>query len=343
MTYWIVSAGSNGRDYVGAFLDFGMAFIGGESQLAQHARIREGDVLILKRGLREILAAGRVVDRGAGPAGRVPDEPGHPMEFVHDFDGWDLAGYCYVDWHRAEPPMQTAGLRMGTIYPATQREHIALAEQILAGPPHPALKQEPAPPAVVTDQEILEFLIAEGLRPAAADDLTNTLRRIRLLASYYYTKCRWEDIREHETRTFLVVPLLLALGWSEQQLKIEYPAGNGRRIDVVCFTKPFRKAGQDVSVIIETKDFQSGLDYAPAQAMRYAEGFPSCRAVLVTNGYCYKLFERVESGEFSRRPSAYLNLLRPRAAYPLDPSVNGALGVLGRMLPGANGNAPSGS
>lgn len=342
MAYWIVSAGSNGRDYVNAFRDFGMAFIGGESQLAQHARIREGDVLILKRGLREILAAGRVVDRGTGHAGRVPDDPGHPMEFVHDFDGWDLAGYCHVDWRFADPPIPATGLRMGTIYPATQREHFTLADELLTRPPHIPTKPAPAPQAVVTDQEILEFLIAEGLRPGAADDLTNTLRRIRLLASYYHTKCRWEDIREHETRTFLVVPLLLALGWSEQQLKIEYPAGNGGRIDVVCFARPFRRAGQDVSVIIETKDFQSGLDYAPAQAMRYAEGFPSCRAVLVTNGYCYKLFERLDNGEFSRTPSAYLNLLRPRAAYPLDASVKGALGVLGRMLPGANGGGPSG-
>jgi hypothetical protein len=72
-----------------------------------------------------------------------------------------------------------------------------------------------------------------------------------------------------------------------------------------------------------------------ALAMGYAEAFPPCRAVLVTIGYCYKLFGRTVESAFSRTPSAYRNLLRPRANYPWDPAVPGALGVLGRMLPGA--------
>jgi len=41
------------------------------------------------------------------------------------------------------------------------------------------------------------------------------------------------DIREHETRTFLVIPLLLALGWAEQQLKIEMPAAGAESISLV--------------------------------------------------------------------------------------------------------------
>lgn len=335
MTYWIVSAGANGRDYAHAFLDLGMAFVGGADPLEKHATIREGDVLILKRGVREVVAVGTVVDRGDGCTGCAPDTPDDPRDYVHDFDGWDLRGYCHVDWHTPAKPVAVPGLRIGTIYATSQPAHIATANDLLALPSLPARKREPTRQREIDDDEVLEFLIAEGLRPSAADELTDTLRKIRLLARYYFTKCDWAEIREHETRTFLVVPLLLALGWSEQQLKIEYPAGEGRRIDVACFARPFRQRGQELSVIIETKDFQSGLDYAPAQAMSYATNFPSCRGVLVTNGYCYKLYERDSAGQFSKAPSAYLNLLRPRAAYPLDPSVGGALRVLSRMLPGA--------
>src|ERR1019366_999440 len=40
---------------------------------------------------------------------------------------------------------------------------------------------EPPPAEAVTDDEILRFLIGEGLRPSAADDLTDAFRRIRLL------------------------------------------------------------------------------------------------------------------------------------------------------------------
>lgn len=331
MTYWVVSAGALGRDYTKAFLDFGMAFVGGKKPLLAHAQIKPADILLLKRGLSEILAAGRVVDRGAGHAGR------DDKDWLRDFDGWDLTGYCYVDWHVPEAPIKASpsmGLRQGTIYPTNRPELRAIAEQLLTVvPARPPTRPEPIPQRQIGDQEILQFLIAQGLRPSAADELTNTLRRIRLLASYYYHQCGWEDVREHETRTFLVVPLLLALGWSEQQLKIEYPTKSGR-VDIVCFARAYRAKGQDSPVLIETKDFKSGLDYAPAQATGYAAEFPSCRAVLVTNGYCYKLYRRSEAGGFSTTPTAYLNLLRPRENYPLDPSVPGALEVLGRLLPG---------
>ena len=39
----------------------------------------------------------------------------------------------------------------------------------------------------------LPHLAAEGLRPDAAEELTNTFRRIRLLADYYYNYCDWAD------------------------------------------------------------------------------------------------------------------------------------------------------
>ena len=129
--------------------------------------------------------------------------------------------------------------------------------------------------------------------------MTTTLRRIRLLADYYYHNCRWEDVREHEARTFLVVPLLLALGWAEQQLKIELPCGQGR-IDVAGFRRPYRHESKDCMLLIETKDFSSGLDRAGGQAQRYASDFPSCRTLLVSNGYCYKLFAGSERVRVNR-------------------------------------------
>ena len=156
-----------------------------------------------------------------------------------------------------------------------------------------------------------------------------------MLASYYYNLGyeRWSDIREHETRSFLIIPLLLALGWAEQQMKIELSCSAGR-VDVACFSRSYRQKNEECSLIVESKDFASGLDYAPKQAQRYAEAFPSCRVVIVSNGYCYKSYIRSESGNFNTKPSAYLNLLNPRDRYPLEPkTVKGALDVLRWLLP----------
>jgi type I site-specific restriction endonuclease len=179
------------------------------------------------------------------------------------------------------------------------------------------------------------------LRPANAEELTDTLRRIRLLAGYYYRDCDWDDIREHEARTFLIIPFLIALGWSEQQIKIELGVKDGR-IDIAGFRRPYRRDpetrqpnNQDCVLILESKGFSQGLDYAHGQGKEYATQFPKCEVVVASNGYCYKAYRRkTDDTGFEDMPSAYLNLLRPRKSYPLDPGKqNGGLELLSYLMP----------
>lgn len=339
MDYWQIAAGYFGRDYAESFLRFGIAFVGGENQVATLEQVALGDVLVLKRGVTEILAAGRVVERDGQWKGNG-DKP-----WLWDFDGWELPAYCYVEWHKPENPEACNGLARGTIVRSYQEPVRNVADRLLLLPAIPvSAEPQPAEPLTLTDKEILEFLIKQGLRPAAADEVTRAFNHIRLLAHYYYGQVNWEDIREHETRTFLIMPLLLALGWSEQQLKIELPAGSGRRADVACFAKPYRRTNrdgqwlpndEDCVVILESKGYSSGLDYAPEQAKAYAENFPKCHVVVVSNGYCYKTYERLGDGGFNTKtPSAYLNIIRPQRRYPLDPAnVAGGLEVLSHLLP----------
>lgn len=225
--YWQVAAGSDGRDYSDWFIRLGMAFVGGEEQITTMEQVAIGDVIVLKSGLSKVLAAGAVVQRNGVHKGNG-DKP-----WLQDVDGWNLPAYCYVDWHVPKTPAETDGLTRSAIQRLPQEKHQQLAESLLALPPREH-DPEPAQTREVTDEEILKFLIAEGLRPSAADEVTTTARRIRLLADYYYEHCS-SQILEHETRTFLVVPLLIALGWAEQQLKIELSCSTGR-IDVACFS-----------------------------------------------------------------------------------------------------------
>jgi hypothetical protein len=298
-------------------------------------RVKAGDCMIL-RGVRSgVVAVGRVVERD-GKCGANGDK-----EWLLDFDGWKLPAYRYVEWHVLSGAAETRGLpRRGTISEVHTSGPKEVASQALSkAPAATETAAEPAPTKGIADEDILEFLIKEGLRPSSAEDLTSALRRIRLLASYYYDNCRWADIREHETRTFLVMPLLLSLGWAEQQLKVELGVPKAGRLDVACFSRPYQrdKKGKanndDCMLIIETKGFSLGLDYASKQARAYVKHFPLCQAFSVTNGYCYKMYKR-DAGQFRERPFAYVNLLRPRDRYPLDPqNVAGALEVLRLLLP----------
>ena len=346
-TYWQVAAGSLGRDYRRKFIDLGLAFVGGTVQRETMGNVQVGDVLLLKDGLKSLVAVGEVVQRNGrwrGDRGVASGE----KSWLRDFDGWDLSAWCYVDWHVPKTPVEVSGLTRSTIQRVHQDALQSLAESLLTLPIAPRT-DEPHETDHVRDDEILEFLIAEGLRPGDADDLTTTLRRIRLLAKYYYnggtleardeedstSRFSWSDVREHEIRSFLTLPLLLALGWSEQQIKIELPCGNGR-VDVACFSGPYDRQREKCTLIVETKGFGSGLDFVAAQATNYARDFPACNTVAVTNGYCYKVYMRSEDKTFSmQRPTAYLNLLRPTRRYPLDPEgVSGALDVLKCLFPG---------
>jgi hypothetical protein len=324
--YWQVAAGSKGRNYANLFIKFGLAFVGGDPHVKTMSQVAPGDIIILKDGLSSIVAVGEVVSRN-GKHNGCDDKP-----WLRDFDGWDLRAWCNVDWRVPKTPFSTTGLTRTTIQRIHQDNHIKIADNLLRLSKSSFAAEPPDTPEV-TDSQILEFLISEGLRPSAADELTNTFRRIRLLADYYYNNCTWEEIREHETRTFLIVPLLLALGWAEQQLKIEYPAEGGR-VDLACFSRAQNQKNSECVLILESKDFASGLDYAQEQARSYAKSFPSCRVLVVSNGYCYKTYIRDGKSAFSATPSAYLNVLKPRARYPLDPdSVDGALEVLRLLLP----------
>lgn len=322
--YWQVAAGSVGRDYSDEFIKYGLAFVGGSKQEATMDFVQLGDYMVLKRGLSEIRAVGVVVNRGGIYKGNGD------KNWLLDVDGWGLPAYCYVDWHVPPTPISVKGLTRATIQMTWDPVIITAADMCLKSVSVRPIEPEPKMPDQVEDEEIIEFLIGKGLRIADAEELTTTFRRIRRLARYYRETVNWEDVREHETRTFLIVPLLLALGWPEQSIKIEQPLPGGR-VDLALFNDPYKCDPENAVVLIETKGFAQGLFYAPGQVLSYAKHFPKCRVIFVSNGYCYKAYEDTGTG-FSSVPSAYLNILDPRDAYPLNPMIPGALELLRLLL-----------
>jgi hypothetical protein len=327
MQYWQIAAGSFGRDYAADFLRFGMAFVGGERQRRTMKEVACGDRVILKSG-KSIVAVGEVQERNGKCKGDGD------KEWLRDFDGWDLSAYCFVEWHKLNSPISDPGLGIATIQ-RVHRQAIRdrMDKDLSVLPPLSPPDPEPTPTTEIKDGRILEHLIRHGLRVGVAEELTTAFKRIRLLAQYYRDREEeWKEVREHETRTFLIIPLLLALGWAEQQIKIELPVSGGR-VDIACFPGPYTKKSKDAVMLIESKGFSQGLDLATGQAEQYAESFPDCQLVVVTNGYCYKAFERGNSGYETKTPSAYLNLLLQRDKYPRNPDVEGCLKALELLLP----------
>ena len=322
-TDWQVAAGSDGRNYADAFLRHGIAFFS-EDFSDRAKEVKSGDKIILKEGKTYIVAVGTIREENGSPYGHE----GKP--WLKDFDGWDLSFYIHVDWHRLPEKKEVKGLSIGTIQRTHYGEVHALDEKVLKDDRLKVKVKEKPDPRDTNELEKKEInrLLASG-----------AFERIHKLADHYYRTQQWGDVREHETRTFLVVPLLIALGWPESHIKVELSTSGRKRIDIACFSKPYGRAkdgtpnNDDCTLIIETKGFTQGLSHAQGQAEDYAESFPSCRTTVVTNGYCYKAFTKT-NGSFGDSPAAYLNLRHPRDAYPVSPDeTKGCVELLRLLLP----------
>jgi hypothetical protein len=336
VTIWQVAAGDGTRDYTDVFLDFGLACVGPGNGGAYPAhrdayndpensqwrpfmqpfceQVGVGDLLVLKRpaGRRwRILAVGKV----AGPYVY--------REELGDVEGWDLQHTLPVTWHEPQGELVVTGLRRGTlarVNDATAREH-ALAVWD-SGTPRPTQELPPPAKAMETD-DVIALLMERGLPAAQAEATATTIRRLRRLAHWY--RDHDDQVGEHEIRTFLIVPLLLALGWAEQRIKIELA-----HTDIALFDEPY-SAGASPTVIVESKRLNDGLGAGTeAQVQRYARDFPNCRALVVSDGFRYRLLTGAGDGW---KPTAYANLLNLRQRHPYRADIDGAGGLFVALLP----------
>lgn len=347
-SYWQVGSGKGDRFYYKECLDYGVACVGEGYWETAVSKVEEGDVVILRKGIEEIVAVGRVCNPGDGSKG-LADPKDTGKNWLYHFDGWELPAYCHVEWHEPDEhwpsPKQLA---QTAICRVKQSEVQHIADQILDQFPEPynSRYDGPATTKGVLDEEIADF-ICEHVDLDSHGGLKGTLKSIRSLADDYYEAVYTfqDEVKEHEIRTFLIVPLLLALGWEERELRIEMSPGKlgvkkNQSIDIACFPGGYRPGNertnkQNCALIIESKRFSAGMsEKAPEQVTGYAQGL-DCEVVVVSNGYCYKAFERDKTTKrFREEPSAYFNLRRPTSRYPLNPErVGGTLDLLRFLLP----------
>ena len=329
MQFWQVAAGDGTRDYATVFTRFGVLLTGPGTDGPYDARdrpyqrwsfvrktaevLQDGDLVALKRasGKRwQILAVGQVVGDYEW------------VENFEDVDGWDLQHARRIAWRLPSSPT-FARLRQGTLARVANR---SAQDTILAtweAGTDVLPETIPPLPEILHDDVLIEMLIDDGLRVSAAEEVARTLRRVRRLAGWYVRKGR--DVSEHETRSFIVVPLLLALGWPEQQIKVEW-----KKLDLALFDRPYGQSGSEMVVIVETKRIHEGLWWAERQAQGYAKTYPTCRKLVVTNGITYKLLSRPSD---SWMHTASMNLTRLRREHWYLQGVGGAASVFRALLP----------
>lgn len=323
--YWQVSPGSDGRDYSSIFLKYGVMFIGddldGKAYKSFANKVQIGDLVILRKGCQkgtwDVIAVGQVQSEYFF------------ADIFEDVDGWDLRHCRRVQWIETDKYRDKRGFAMGRFQGINDPNSIQIADNVWNVP---TAKTEPNPlpvlPHEVKNEALLDKLIGHGLSVDNSEIMTTTINKLRRLGKWYMSSS--QDVSEHEIRTFLVVPLLMALGWPEQKLKIEW-SRTGARIDIAAFSGVYSSKAVP-SLLIETKAMGAGLQPGEKQLRDYAKNFEGdggLKKIVVTDGIRYRMLTET-SGNWELK--AYMNLLTFRDRHPYE-SVGGAIELFLGLLP----------
>lgn len=265
--------------------------------------MNDGDFVVLRLGTSSIYGVGQIVG-----------DYEHCEEF-NDVDGWAIGHARRVRWlwkYKERPKkFDTRALKSGD---TTQRlkapaveawlESLDISDAERAW----TLVNLPKTGVDINIGDISEYLFNKGVASNLISSLADQIDEFIRVAKWY---TRSDSLpSEAETVTYLVVPLLLALGWTPQRMAIEW-----NKIDVALFSS-LPRTKESLAVVVEAKKMNDSCLSAFEQARDYALAGKICRRIIVTDGLRYGVFIR-NSVDQPFSLYAYMNLTRLRNEYPI--------------------------
>ena len=166
----------------------------------------------------------------------------------------------------------------------------------------------------------------------AADDVVKAIRRQERLLRWYGEQGNSSGRpNEHEVVAYMVLPMLLALGWSEQLLAVEW-----KNADIAAFSATPTEAANCV-LLCEVKGLWHGLQDTLEQAVAYVRksDLVNCRHIMLTQGARFYVFDRRSEDshlEWGPSPAGYFNVEKMRRNYVV-PSGTDALETIMSLTP----------
>jgi hypothetical protein len=355
---WQMAAGQAGRFYSDLFLEHDVMFLGPGrfGGYSKEVYARAVGVDSIGSGIVSNIAIfhdsvlpGQIVLMREGhhvrSIGVVADAVYQWNDAFDDVYGWDLQHTRRVLWQdhldEALRTIQKTGPLFGNRkqIPTFTRVN---DESVLAPlrPLFEAIKQRnlrPLPdrlPKPFSLDEVGQHLFARGVAKDAADKVIAAIERQRRLLNWYQ---QYGEVSkrptEHEVVAHTVLPLLLALGWSEQLLAVEW-----RKIDLAVFQTTPSTEGSCV-LVCEAKTRHHGLQDVRKQAFDYVEDLhlDLCRKVLLTDGGRFYLFQReAATQDWGKNAVGYLNVELIRSNHIAPPNTN-AIDTIVALTPAAIG------
>lgn len=340
---WQIAAGETGRDYTKLFLDYDVMFMGPGNHgsydkqvydsLIEKCLVRKSIARQIHQFCTKVKGEDVVLLRLGSQAKAIglirPWKPPGEYLWTQIFDdvfGWDLQHTRRVVWqHHLTDELQKMqkgkGLfhYRGSTFSKVHKRLEGQLKDLFDQCKIRELKPLPSLPKPLTLEELGSELFSKGLPNEDVDKFILAIQRQRRLVKWYKeNKAQSKKPTEHEVVAHMILPFMLALGWSEQLLAVEW-----NRIDLTAFTCTPRKK-ENVCLVCEAKEYGHGLQNTFSQAKDYVKKLKldNCKRILLTDGARLYLYQRRGDNSWDENPVGYLNvnLIRTQHIIPAGTS-----------------------
>jgi hypothetical protein len=289
---------------------------------------KQGDLVLLRKGYQVV------------SLGTIPEEGYHWDERFDDIYGWDLQHSRRVVWQheiseelkhlQKSKPLFGDRIQTPTFSRVEDPKIIQPIKHLLDALKPRKLRNldDLKIPGPMSMETFGEELFARGIPNESVDKVINAIQRQRRLGKWYLqTEHGIHRPTEHEVVAHMVLPLLLALGWSEQLLAIEW-----KKVDLAGFKGTPTTCCQCV-FICEVKRLGDPLQTAYDQASSYIEklNLTQCRKILLTDGLRIYVYDK-QDDSWPETPSGYFNVTMIRSDH-IAPKNTNAVDTLVGLTP----------
>ncbi|MBN1873565.1 MAG: hypothetical protein JXA33_04985 [Anaerolineae bacterium] len=349
MKVWQIATGEPGRNYKELFFDHDVMILG--------CRVDLGDALEkdyigvgpnacenqVYSFARKPEPGDRVIMRFANEAigiGQIP-EPPNGYSFNESFRcvyGWDLCHCRRVAWAKdynlgdlvkvfksvKQRPSFTQVHEECVVDMVQAIDDEAFTRPLEAMPDKNEYEQD------YTEDSLGLELFRAGISSKNIEDILKALQQAAMVCSWYESEqkdCaslmegkkegRLRTPSEHEIISHVILPLFLGLGWSHQQMGVEW-----QRVDMAFF-KTAPRTKENCVMVLEAKGLGSALSNVLDQPINYVRELElsNVKYILTTDGVNLFVYHK-SGGDWDRNPFGYINVSRLRKKYILPRGID---------------------
>ena len=325
MKVWQIAAGEPGRDYRELFFDHDIMIMGPDH--LGDALSNEYDGGAANSPNRQVHSfahspqpGDRVLMRFAHDVigiGQIPLEDKYQYAFDNTYRcvyGWGLCHSRRVIWAENYNLGKLAGVfkdakQKPTFTEVHEKRIIKTVRDVDNALFERSLKRLPRIDySTYSDEELGVELFRAGISNKNVSDILIALQQAERLLAWYPHSGRSPS--ENEIVSHIILPLFLGLGWSHQQVAVEW-----NKTDIAFFRKP-PTSNKNCVMVLEAKGLGKPLSNVLYQPKRYVQSLKlkGVEHILTTDGE--NLFVYGKSGnQWIPNPIGYLNVKKPQKQY----------------------------